>query len=265
MDINELIMYEDDDFIAVNKPSGMLVIPDRFDKGKENLYDALNEKYGKVFVVHRLDKDTSGIVIFAKNPEAHRDLSIKWEAGEVTKTYYAIVTGRLKEKIGTINLGISPLKKKKGVMIIDAKKGKRSVTNYKVMEEYKDFSLVEVKPKTGRTHQIRVHFAAIGHPLAVDPLYNRKEAIGRGLKKDQDPKVQSTKVKKEFKKGKNFVAEKVNPPIARLPLHAVKISFTHFRKNQTIELETKMPKDFKTAIDILGLQKFYNGKDNKLN
>jgi 23S rRNA pseudouridine955/2504/2580 synthase/23S rRNA pseudouridine1911/1915/1917 synthase len=263
MNIDEKIIYEDEDFIAVNKPTGMLVIPDRFDKTKENLFDDLNKKYGKVFIVHRLDKDTSGIVIFAKNAEAHRDLSMKWEAGQVSKTYYAIVTGRLSEKIGTINMGISPLKKKKGVMTIDIKNGKRSVTNYKVMEEYKDFSFLEVKPNTGRTHQIRVHLAAIGHPLAVDPLYNRKEAIGRGIKRSMEtaPLIP----KSEYKKGRNFIAEKIVPPIARLPLHAGKISFFHFRKNKEIEIETKLPDDIKTAIDILGLQKFYSGKDKKKN
>jgi len=250
-----LILYEDDDFIAVNKPSGMLVIPDRFDKSKENLYDALNEKYGRVYVVHRLDKDTSGIVIFAKNPEAHRDLSMKWEAGEVEKTYFAIVKGMLREKIGTINLGLSPLKKKKGLMTIDARSGKRSVTNYKVMEEFKDYSLLEVKPKTGRTHQIRVHLAAIGNPLDPDPLYNRREAIGRA-KREGVSKKEKVPVK-----GRNYVPPVVQPPMTRLPLHAGKVSFFHFRLGKKIEIVSDMPDDMKTAVDILSLQKFFGGKE----
>jgi RluA family pseudouridine synthase len=258
MDITDKIIYEDEDFVIINKDSGMLAIPDRFNKELPNLYDILTEKYGKIFIVHRLDKDTSGLMIFAKNPEAHRDLSMKWEQGEVSKTYYALVTGRFDESEGKVDMPLSPLKKKKGVMVIDKNDGKNALTLYKVLEKYKDFTLLEVMPKTGRTHQIRVHLAGIGHPLAVDPLYNRKEAIGKAIIKNNVPRQVAKKIrKKEIAESKFFVREDVKPPIDRLPLHAGKIKFVHFRTGLPVEFEAPMPKDMKTALDLLSLHSFF--------
>jgi 23S rRNA pseudouridine1911/1915/1917 synthase len=249
MNIENLIIFEDEDFIAVNKPSGVLVIPDRFDKAKENLYDSLNEKYGKIWIIHRLDRDTSGIVVFAKNPEAHRDLSMKWEAGEVSKTYYALVSGGVPDDHGSINKPIAPLKKKKGVMVVDKKNGKKSVTNYRVMERFKGFTLVEAMPKTGRTHQIRVHLAYIGHPIAGDVLYNRKEAMGGPKSQVPGPRSQG---KSKAVNRQPTTDDRIDIP--RLFLHAGKLSFCHYRKNETIDLEAPMPEDMNSAIMKLRLK-----------
>jgi RluA family pseudouridine synthase len=276
MGIEEKIIYEDDDYVVVNKDSGMLAIPDRYNKDLPNLYDMLTEKYGKIFIVHRLDKDTSGAIIFAKNPEAHRDLSIKWEEGGVSKTYYALVTGRFDEAQGNINLPIGPLKKKKGVMVVDKRNGKEAFTSYKVLEKYREYTYLEVTPKTGRTHQIRVHLAAIGHPLVVDPLYNRKEAILNLGKREEkiEPQNFKTKKKQEIKpKISKEMLEKIRkqaeekskaaPIIGRLPLHAGKIRFMHYRTNEFVEIEAPMPKDMRTTLDVLSLQSFFMNKEKK--
>jgi RluA family pseudouridine synthase len=277
MGIEEKIIFEDDDYVVVNKDSGMLAIPDRYNKELPNLYDMLTEKYGKIFIVHRLDKDTSGAIIFAKTPEAHRDLSIKWEEGGVSKTYFALVTGRFDESQGNINLPIGPLKKKKGVMVIDKRNGKDAFTSYKVLEKYREYTYLEVTPKTGRTHQIRVHLAAIGHPLVVDPLYNRKEAIlNLGTKKEEKIEPQNFRTKKEKDKKPKISKEKLEkirkqaeeksklePIINRLPLHAGKIKFMHYKTKEFVEIEAPMPKDMRTTLDILSLQSFFNNKDKK--
>jgi len=243
--IDEITIYEDDDFIALNKPAGMLAIPDRFNKELINLYDSLTDKYGKIFIVHRLDKDTSGVIVFAKNAEAHRGLSIKWEKGEVNKSYYALLIGHVEKKQGTISLPIAPLKKKKGVMVVGRRNGKKSVTFYKVIKDFKDYSLVEAAPKTGRTHKIRVHFAFIGHPIAGDILYNRKEAIGKlGLKSQKIDSPAQSKIE-----------------ISRLALHAIELRFVHYKKKETIKIRAEIPGDFKSILSAIASHDFDESKN----
>ncbi len=110
MKIKDITIYEDENIIAINKPSGLLVVPDRFDKNKENLYDLLKVNYQNIFIIHRLDRDTSGVIIFAKKKEVHRQLSMLWEKRRVEKIYYALVHGRITLKQGEINKPVAPLK-----------------------------------------------------------------------------------------------------------------------------------------------------------
>ncbi len=229
-------IYEDEDFVVLNKPSGVLTIPDRFARGIPNLYDILREKYGEIFVVHRLDKDTSGVICFAKNEEAHSDLSEKFEEHEVNKIYLALITGHLRNKQGRIDIPLSENPKLPGTMKVDYENGKRSITEYKVLEEFENFSLLEVRPLTGRMHQIRVHFKAIGHPLAIDPVYgNREEIFLSEIKKKYKPKED----------------EPEKPLMSRLTLHALKLGFFHFRKKEYVEFEAKLPKDFESLLKQL--------------
>jgi 23S rRNA pseudouridine955/2504/2580 synthase/23S rRNA pseudouridine1911/1915/1917 synthase len=242
LNVNDIIIFEDDDLVVVNKPSGLLTIPDRYKPELPNLYNLLGSKYGKIFIVHRLDKETSGIVIFAKNAEVHRDLSIRFENGEVNKTYFAITYGIFREKEGEINLPIAPLKKKKGVMAVSRQEGKPSVTAYKVIGSVQGFTYVEVSPKSGRTHQIRVHLAAIGHPILNDVIYNRPEAIVCGATAAEQAGTTGMHINNDIEKS-----------ISRLALHAGQIRFFHLKKNEFIELEAPIEGDMAKAAGFFTL------------
>jgi 23S rRNA pseudouridine955/2504/2580 synthase/23S rRNA pseudouridine1911/1915/1917 synthase len=228
------ILYEDEIFLAVNKQPGMLVIPDRFREDIPNLRTLLAERYGEIWVVHRLDKDTSGIVLFAKTAEAHKSLNEEFSTHTVHKTYGALLRGRLEHASGAIQQPLAPHPKKKGLMQVHPA-GKFSETHYMVRTAFRDFTFVDVTPVTGRQHQIRVHFAAIGHPLAIDPLYGSDEPI-----------LLST-IKKTFQSAGSDEL----PLIARLTLHAAAIEFTHPSTRVSFKIEAPLPKDLKAVLHQL--------------
>jgi len=238
MKVSDIIIFENDDFIALNKPPGLLSIPDR--EGKEtSLKTLLQEKYPQVFTVHRLDKDTSGLILFAKNEETHRHLSIQFEERLTEKIYVGLVIGSVMSKKGTINKPIAENTVKRGVMIIH-QRGKESITDYEVLEDFGIFSWLQFRIHTGRTHQIRVHMKDIGHPIACDELYG-----------DGKPILLSS-FKSKFKLSKN--EEEERPILNRLALHAHKISFTDVNGN-IFELEAQVPKDLRATLHQLEKRK----------
>ncbi len=221
------IIFENDDLVAVNKPGGMLTIPDR-EQTEKSLKEYLTDKYGNIYTVHRLDKDTGGLVIFAKTEEAHKFLCRIFEERRVQKFYLGVVIGAPAEKSGLIDAPIAEHGTRKGVMTVN-RNGKPSQTGYEVLDENRHFSLVSFRLFTGRTHQIRVHCKNIGHPLACDPLYG-----------DGKPIFLSS-VKKSFKLGKHDEEER--PMISRLALHSYKLIFTDMHEKE-ISLTTDGPKEF---------------------
>jgi RluA family pseudouridine synthase len=173
------VLYEDAHLVAVDKPEGLSSIPERdlSVPSAQKLLEA--ERDEKLFVVHRLDKEVSGLLVFARDAETHRALSIAFEQRLVHKTYLALAHGTIAADRGLIDEPIAEFGS--GRMGVHAIKGKPSETEWKVIERFRDTTLVEAHPRTGRRHQIRVHLYAIGHPLVGDPRYGDKPAAGERL------------------------------------------------------------------------------------
>ena len=234
MRISDFVIAETENWIALNKPSGLLSIPDR--EGKEvSLKKLLIEKYGSIFTVHRLDKDTSGLIVFAKNETAHKHLSLQFENRSTTKIYQGIVIGSPQNKKETINASIMEYPVKKGTMVIN-RKGKEAITDYEVLEDFGIYSLLQFQIHTGRTHQIRIHMKDLGHPIACDEVYGDGKTI------------LLSSFKKKFNLAKNVEEEK--PILGRLGLHSQKLSFTDI-DGKKHELEAELPKDFRALLQQL--------------
>lgn len=234
------IIYEDNLIIIVDKPAGMVVHPaaGNYEGTLVNavLYHCRDlSGIGGVIrpgIVHRLDKDTSGLIVVAKTDEAHRDLSDQFKKHLVTKVYYAFAFGNFKEDEGVIEaaVGRHPVDRKK--MSVYSRRGKEALTRWKVIERYGFLSFLEIRIETGRTHQIRVHLNSIGHPILGDNTY------GNSTKRVQA--VQDTKVRSRLKS------------LRRHALHAGRLAFFHPRTHDKLELEAPLPED------MAGLRAFLN-------
>lgn len=229
-------LYEDENIILVNKPAGLLVIPDRFDHDLPSIRTRLQaETDGEIFIVHRLDRDTSGTLVVAKNAAAHKFFSQQFEAHEVGKFYAGLVHGHPVPDSGRIEAAIMEHPVVKGKMAI-SKKGKASITDYKVAEQWAMHALVQLQIHTGRTHQIRVHMASLGHAIVADPLYG-----------DGEPFLLSS-VKRKYNAGK--ADEEERPLLNRLALHAYKLVLTNMDGNELVA-EASLPKDMAATVKQL--------------
>lgn len=242
------LIYETKDFIAVDKPAGVLVhevpsIKHRVPR-EETLVDWVLEKYPEVKnvgdlpagrqviqirpgIVHRLDRDTSGVILIARNQEFFEYLKNLFKTHQIKKTYLALVWGKLEPKFGEIKIpiGIKTGTIKRTVWQKRAKDIKEAITDYRVKKYFNDFSLVELTPKTGRTHQIRIHLASLGHPVVGDKLY--------GFQKNKNPQSNTP-----FNLNRQF-------------LHAVSLEFSS-ADGHRIMIEAELPEELKRIIDILG-------------
>jgi len=225
-DIPIEVIYEDEDIIVVNKPKGLVVHPavGNLDGTLVNAImaickDSLSGIGGEIRpgIVHRLDKDTSGILIIAKNDIAHINLSEQLKNHEVEKTYIALVRGIVKENEATINMPIGRSQKDRKKMAVD-KNGKNAITHFKVLKRYEKYTLLEIKIETGRTHQIRVHLSHIGYPVVGDYTYSN---------------------------GKNDFN------VEGQMLHSKKIKFKHPKTEKEIELEANLPEYFQEILNKL--------------
>jgi 23S rRNA pseudouridine955/2504/2580 synthase/23S rRNA pseudouridine1911/1915/1917 synthase len=228
------IVSEDDQIIVLNKPHGLLELPDRFRHQLPNLYAILQEELGKIFVVHRIDKETSGIIVFAKTAEAHAELSAQSEKRLIDKTYSGIVLGAPASEEGEIDLPLEEIPKNPGVMRVNRKSGKEALTRYKVVERFQGYAFLDLNPKTGRMHQIRVHLQALGTPLVADKLYGD----GKGFYlSDVKPGYKSSGDEK--------------PLLDRMALHARLVSLTHPQSGERASYSAPLPKDMVSVLRYL--------------
>ena len=213
------IIHKDEDILVINKPADLPVLPDGWDKDAPYLVKMLEADFPKVWVVHRIDKSTSGIIIFALTAEAHRSLNIQFEKHLVEKNYHAILNGSPKwlDKITKFPLCANVGNKHRTV--VDNRNGVRAETRFRILKQNQLSALAEAMPMTGRTHQIRVHAYALGYPLLGDILYSAPET----------------------------------DIISRAALHAYSLSFDHPTSNERLTFTAPYPADFEKALKLLKL------------
>jgi len=226
------ILYMDDFLIVVNKPSGMVVYPSAGHKGGTlmNAVAYLSKKLSSIGgplrpgVVHRLDKDTSGIMVIALDDSAYYKLVQQFRERTIKRKYICLIFGNLKNESGEISLRIGRSESDRKKMSTRIKRGKEAVTRWHVIERFRTATLIEAKLSTGRTHQIRVHFASIGHPVFGDAMYGRKTSI------------EINKVKVNF---------------PRQMLHAAQLGFIHPSTGEYMEFSSSLPEDMENALITL--------------
>ena len=210
-------LHVDADILVVNKPAGLPVLPDGWQPNAPYLLRLLESDFGQPWVVHRLDKVTSGVIVFARNPEAHRALDLQFQRHETRKIYHALLNGlpRWDEHTARhplrMNVGHTHRTK------VDGAHGKPSETYFRVLERYQAAAWLEAIPKTGRTHQVRVHAFALGHPLLGDVLYGAP----------------------------------TSELITRPALHALSLTFVHPKSEETVTYAAPYPEDFRAAMGAL--------------
>jgi 23S rRNA pseudouridine1911/1915/1917 synthase len=228
------LLHVDDDFVIVNKPAGMVVHAGA-GHSSGTLVNALLHRLGKLSsaggalrpgIVHRLDRDTSGAMVVARNDKAHENLSEQFRSRNVRKIYAALVHGKMPRDSGSITLPISRDSHRRTRMTARATKGRHARTDWRAIARLDRFTLVEATLHTGRTHQIRAHFAAIGHPVVGDTLYGAPREVRAGARKF--------------------------PPLARNFLHAARIGFAHPSSGTWVEVRAPLPVELRVYFDQLG-------------
>ena len=232
IDPGELLLWIDDNLLAINKPPGLPTLPDGYDPQAPHVKGLLEGRYGPLWIVHRLDRDTSGVLALARSPDAHRSLSLQFESRTVAKIYHALVSGSLPWEERRVALPLRPDADRQHRTLVDSRQGKPAATNLRVLVRFGLYTLVEARPETGRAHQVRAHLASLGLAVVADGLYGN----GAG--------VYLSQIKPRYKLSRG----EERPLLGRLGLHARALQVEHPDSGQPLSLEAPYPKDFETTL-----------------
>jgi len=233
LNFEDLILYKDEDFLVVNKPPGIATLDERTADRSKSLLRYAREYEPTLQAAHRLDKETSGALAFARSPEAYRHLAMQFENREVTKRYHAVSVGVHHLDSISVFLPIHPLKNGTAVKI-DRVKGKPAETIFNSLKVYRGFTLVECIPITGRMHQIRIHLSCLRAPIVNDEQYGGRPVFLSELKRNFNLK--------------KFTEEQ--PIMQRVALHAFSLKFANM-KDEMVTIEAPYPKDFSVLVNLL--------------
>lgn len=223
MNPNDWVLWSDDALVVINKPAGLPTLPDGYDRSAPHVKSVLVPLFGPLWIVHRLDRETSGVLLLARSASAHRALNTEFDQRRVSKIYHALVVGSPAWETKTIALPLRPNGDRRHRTVVDRAKGKPAITELRVLERFGGYALLEAAPKTGRTHQIRAHLAAEGFPIVFDELYGGgKELPAPGLT--------------------------LAPALARMGLHAYSLAVTHPLSGQSFSIEAPYPEDMASAL-----------------
>jgi 23S rRNA pseudouridine1911/1915/1917 synthase len=234
------VVWENAAFLAVNKASGLALCPERWEPDRDSLVRLLEKERGeRLFVCHRIDRETSGLAVFAKTADAHKRLSAAFEKRLVRKRYTAILHGQPLWQETDCGLPLLPDGNKKHGTIVDQYRGKPSRTHFRILFSVGRYTVAEAEPYTGRTHQIRVHAAALGHPVVCDPLYGRASRN----------KTAEAVYLSSFKRGWRGDTFAERPLLARLGLHAAALTLpVECGFAQPLVLEAPLPRDMAATV-----------------
>jgi len=228
----DLVIQAEETFLIANKPPGLPTLADGYDPAAPYLVGLLEKAYGRLWVVHRLDKETSGILLLARTPDAHRTLNTQFEKRQVVKTYHALVTGNPTWEEQVVRAPLRADGDRRHRTIVDARRGKASSTSLRLLERFGRYALVEATPHTGRTHQIRVHLAFLGHPVAADSLYGNRQGIFL------------SEIKPSYRGDQAGEA----PLLNRVGLHAWSLEFAHPQSGERSYCEASYPQDLDVTL-----------------
>lgn len=232
LDRDALILWFDEFLLVINKPAGLLALPDGYVSSAPHLKGVLPTKFSPVWIVHRLDRDTSGVLILARTEDAHRALNAQFATGKINKVYHALVVGNPPWNEITVKLPLLPDGDRKHRTVVDELHGKPSQTHIRVLDSFKRYTLVEAIPQTGRTHQIRVHLADLGFPIVADALYGGGDGIFL------------SQLKLSYRKGRT--GERAL--LGRMGLHAWSLNFAHPLSGGKMGFEAPYPKDLRVSL-----------------